>query len=88
MVKKKYMKNYPEVYDAPDWKCSICNKNISWGVRSIASHYACLYIENKEDGEIFEDNDARAIVDDDEIMLEGLPKDPNTGFSTGSNCGV
>ena len=84
MVKKEYLEKYPKdkVDDAPDWKCGICNKKISWGVRSIASHlskahsmckeeYATKYIEN-EDGDIFEEN--VAVVDDNEIVLEGLPQ--------------
>jgi len=87
MVKKEYVEKYPEdkVDNAPDWKCTICDRKVSWGVRSIASHlskahsmckedYATMYIENKEDEDISEET---VVGDDDsEIVLEteGLPQ--------------
>jgi len=85
MVKKEYLEKYPEdkVDDVPGWMCTICNKKVSWGVRSIASHlskahsmckeeYANKYIDNKQDGDMVEEN--FVVVDDKEIMLEGLPQ--------------
>ena len=64
MAKKEYLEKYPEdkVGDVPYWKCGICNKGISWGVRSIASHlskahslvkeeYASIYIDNNQNDE-------------------------------------
>ena len=84
MIKKEYLEKYPKdkEVNVPDWKCGICNKKVSWGIRSIASHlskahslckevYATKYIDNQQDGEEIFDEEA---AENNEIVLEGLPQ--------------